>query len=80
MDIDWDALANNAGEQTDQQFHEEIAKLTSMNTTDIEPFNLAGNISNANAVKVLQEINDATKSNNEKATAITNIDNGVGFW
>ena len=79
MSIDWDALANKAAQQTDQQFNEEIAKLTSLNTTEINTFISESSISNANAVKVLKEINDAARTNNQKATAIASIDNGVGF-
>jgi len=79
MSIDWDALANKAAQQTDQQFNDELAKLTSLNTTEIDNFISESSISNANAVKVLKEINDATRSNNQKATAIASIDNGVGF-
>ncbi|AGC77811.1 hypothetical protein LX97_02010 [Nonlabens dokdonensis] len=79
MSIDWDAIAQQAGQQTDQQFHEEIAKLTSMNMTEIDKFITASEISNENAVKVIKEINDATRSNNDKANAIANIDKGVGF-
>ncbi len=79
MSIDWDAIAQKAGQQTDQQFHEEIAKLTSMNMTEIDKFIMASQISNENAVKVIKEINDATRSNNDKANAIANIDKGVGF-
>ncbi|OUS12578.1 hypothetical protein A9Q93_10140 [Nonlabens dokdonensis] len=79
MSIDWDAIAQQAGQQTDQQFHEEIAKLTSMNMTEIDKFISASEISNENAVKVIKEINDATRSNNDKANAIANIDKGVGF-
>ena len=79
MSIDWDALANKAAQQTDQQFSEEVAKLTSLNTTEINNFISESSISNANAVKVLKEINDAARTNNQKATAIASIDNGVGF-
>lgn len=79
MSIDWDAIANKAAQQTDQQFNEEIAKLTSLNTTEIDTFISESSISNANAVKVLKEINDATRTNNQKATAIASIDKGVNF-
>ena len=79
MSIDWDALANKAAQQTDQQFSEEVAKLTSLNTTEINNFISESSIINANAVKVLKEINDAARTNNQKATAIASIDNGVGF-
>ncbi|GGG39506.1 hypothetical protein GCM10011344_45440 [Dokdonia pacifica] len=79
MPIDWDALANKAAQQTDNEFSDELAKLTSLNTTEITNFIAESSISNANAVKVLQEINNATRTNNQKATAIASIDNGVGF-
>ena len=79
MAIDWDALANKAAQQTDGQFHKELAILTSLNTTEIDKFIADSNISNENAVKVLKEIKNATSSNNQKATAIASIDNGVGF-
>lgn len=79
MSIDWDALANKAAQQTDAEFSDELAKLTSLNTTEINSFISESSISNANAVKVLQEIKNATSSNNQKATAIASIDNGVGF-
>ena len=79
MSIDWDALAKKAGQQTDQQFNDELAKLTSLNTKEVDTFISNSSISNANAVKVLKEINNAAHSNNQKATAITSIDNGVGF-
>jgi hypothetical protein len=79
MSINWDALAKKAGQQTDGQFNEEIAKLTSLNTSEIEKFISESSISNANAVKVLQEINDAARSNNQKAAAIASIEKGVEF-
>ena len=78
-DIDWDKLANDAASQTDDQFKTTIASLTSMSITEIDQFIKESEISNANAVKVLQEINNAAASNNAKADAIANIDNGVSF-
>ena len=45
----------------------------------ITNFIAESSISNANAVKVLHEINNATRTNNQKATTIASIDNGVGF-
>ncbi|MFT6197731.1 MAG: hypothetical protein ACJAXY_002073 [Nonlabens sp.] len=79
MNINWDALAKKAGQQTDRQFNEEIAKLTSLNTSEMDRFMAESSISNANAVKVLQEISDATRSNNQKAAAIASIEKGVAF-
>lgn len=77
--IDWNALANNAASQTDSEFNSVLAGLTSLKASEIDTFIAQSNISNANAVKVLQEINNTTTSNNQKAQAISTIENGVGF-
>ena len=78
-DIDWNALAEQAGNQTDIELKNQLAGLTSLKTAEIDSFITESKISNANAVKVLQQINDASMANNEKASAISNIKNGVGF-
>jgi hypothetical protein len=77
--INWKDLANQAEQQTDLQFASQIASLTSLSTTEITSFIKESSITNANAVKVLQEVNNAANSNNQKATAIANIDSGVNF-
>lgn len=77
--INWNKLAEQASEQTDTELASQIASLTSMSTKEITSFIQESTISNANAIKVLQEINSATSSNNQKATAIANIQNGVEF-
>ena len=79
MPIDWDALANKAAQQTDNEFSDELAKLTSLNTIEITNFIAESSIRNEDAVRVLQEINNAARTNNQKATAIASIDNGVSF-
>ena len=78
-DIDWNALAKQAGNQTDIELKNQLAGLTSLKTSEIDSFISESKISNANAVKVLQQINNASLANNEKASAISNIKNGVGF-
>jgi tellurite resistance protein len=77
--IDWDSLASQAASQTDAQFQTTIASLTRMRITEIDQFIKESKITNANAIKVLKEINDAAASNAAKADAIANIDNGVKF-
>ena len=77
--INWNELAAKAEQQTDTQFATQIANLTSMSTTEISTFIQESTISNANALKVLQEVNNAASANTQKATAISNIENGVGF-
>ena len=78
-DIDWSALAEQAGNQTDTELKNQLAGLTSLKTSEIDSFISESKITNANAVKVLQQINDASLANNQKASAISNIQNGVGF-
>ena len=78
-DIDWSALAEKAGSQTDLEFKNQLAGLTNLKTSDIDTFITESNISNTNALAVLKEINNASLSNNDKASAISNIQNGVGF-
>ena len=78
-DIDWSALAEKAASQTDAEFKNKLAGLTSLKTSDIDAFITESKISNTNALAVLKEINNASLSNNEKASAISNIDKGVGF-
>lgn len=77
--IDWDDLANKAASQTDAEFNAQMANLTSLKVSEIDDFIAQSAITNANAVKVLKEINDATSSNNAKADAIANVDKGVNF-
>ncbi|WP_430412573.1 hypothetical protein [Kordia sp.] len=78
-EIDWDNLANEAATQTDAEFNTTIASLTRMSIKEIDEFIKQSEITNANAIKVLKEINDAAASNTAKADAIANIDNGVSF-
>lgn len=78
-EINWDDLADKATSQTDEEFNAQMANLTSLKVTEIDAFIAQSAITNANAVKVLKEINDATASNNQKAVAIANVDKGVNF-
>ena len=78
-DIDWHSLAEQAANQTDIEFKNKLAGLTSLKTSEIDAFISESNISNANALAVLKEINNAATTNNQKANAIGNIQNGVGF-
>jgi len=77
--INWNEIAENSAKQTDTQFASQIASLTRMNTAEINTFIQESTISNANAIKVLQEVSNAASSNTQKATAIANINNGVSF-
>lgn len=78
-DINWNDLAENAASQTDAALSTQMASLTNLKVSEIDAFIAQSSITNANAIKVLQEINNATTSNEQKASAISNINNGVGF-
>lgn len=77
--IDWNSLSEKAVAQTNQEFSEELANLTNLKADEINNFIAQSKISNENAVKVLKEINNSILDNNQKATAIKNIENGVEF-
>ena len=78
-DINWNELAEKAASQTDSEFKSQLAGLTSLKTSEIDTFISESNISNTDALSVLKELNNASLANNEKASAISNIQNGVGF-
>ena len=77
--INWNTIAQKAANQTDEEFNKELASLTKLNVNEVDSFIAESKITNANAIKTLNLINDATTSNNEKAKAILNIENGLGF-
>jgi len=77
--INWDDLAKQAGNQTDQEFSKQLSTLVNVNMVSINNFIKASNISNQNAIKVLKEIHAATKSNEQKVEVISKIENGIGF-
>lgn len=78
-DINWNQLANNAANQTDSQLTSQMASLTNLKLTEIESFISESNITNENALKVLQIVASATMENNQKASDIETIENGVAF-
>ncbi|WP_299108768.1 hypothetical protein [uncultured Tenacibaculum sp.] len=77
--IDWNKLAEQAGNQTDAEFNQQITQLTNLNLTEVDSFISESKITNDNALKVLKVIDNATLSNNEKANSISTIENGIGF-
>ena len=77
--IDWNKLAQQAGNQTDTEFNQQITQLTNLNLTEVDSFISESKITNDNALKVLKVIDNATLSNNEKANSISTIENGIGF-
>ena len=77
MPTDWDAIANEAGQATDAHFQNTISSLTRLNDSEISHLIHDTGISKQDLTAVLKEVKDATKSNNAKANAISNINKGV---
>ena len=77
--INWQALATQAVNNTDQSLHKELASLTTVNTEAITAFIQTSNIDTTDAIKVLKIVDDAALSNEEKATEIGTISHGINF-
>lgn len=77
MPIDWNQIADEAANATDEHFASQISSLTSFNDTEINQLILETGISKQDLANTLKEIKDATKSNESKAKSIKNI--GKGF-
>lgn len=65
--IDWNNIAKEAASQTDAEFNKQLASLTNLKLSEVDAFIKESKITNANAIKTLKLIDDATISNNEKA-------------
>ena len=79
MSIDFKKIAEEAGKATDEHFKNQISSLSSLNDNEIENLITETGISKTDLASVLKEVTDATKSNNAKAAAISNINNGVNL-
>ncbi|TBX66139.1 hypothetical protein EZL74_11160 [Flavobacterium silvisoli] len=77
MPIDWDKIAENAANSTDEHFSNQISGLTRLNDNEIQKLIFDTGISKQDLVTILKEVQDATKSNEAKARAINNIDKGI---
>lgn len=73
----FEKLAKEAAGMADEQFTNEFAGLTRLNDAEIEKIINETGISKQDLAKVLKEVKDATASNESKANAIKNINNGV---
>ncbi len=77
MPTDWDKIASEADTLTNEKFKSEISNLTRLNNSDIENLISQTGVDKSELVKILKEIKDSTKSNNDKADAIKNIGKGL---
>jgi Glu-tRNA(Gln) amidotransferase subunit E-like FAD-binding protein len=77
MATNWDDIANTADKLTQDQFQSQISSLTSLNDQKIEDVINDTGISKVDLTNVFKVVQDATKSNADKADAIKNISKGV---
>lgn len=75
--IDWKKIAEQAREKTNKEFREEMANLVRLNDNDIERVMKESNIDSERFSEVMRLVNDSTLTNNKKAKAIEQIDNGL---
>ncbi|WP_435263998.1 hypothetical protein [Tenacibaculum sp. nBUS_03] len=78
-DINWDDLANKASSITEVDLQKDLNDLTNFSTKDLDLIIKESAISTQNAYSIMEELKDATRSNNEKIQAISKINNGVNF-
>jgi hypothetical protein len=74
---DWNKIAQDAKQDTDEQLKDQLSNLTKLDNKDIEAIIMETGISQTDLTSVLKEVKDATKSNEDKANAIKNIDKGI---
>lgn len=73
----FDKLAKDAASMADDDFKTQFNNLTQLTDDDTAKIINESGISRQDLTQVLKEIKDTTKSNDEKATAISNINGGV---
>lgn len=73
----WDEIARNAANETDDQFAAKISSLTSLKDDEIKQLLLESGISRQDLTELFKIINDATLSNQQKAQALRNINHGI---
>lgn len=77
--INWNKIASQSANNTDNEFSKELVSLTSLKLSDVENFIAQSKITNEKAIKVLKIINNAKESNENKVQMISNIEKGIGF-
>jgi hypothetical protein len=73
----FEKLADEAAKMADEEFKSEFSSLTRLNDADTEKIINESGISKQDLAKLLHEVKSATSSNEAKANAIRNINNGV---
>lgn len=77
MENQWKKKAAKAQKETDAELAQEINVLSGFNPPGLKALLAEYNMGNAEFKQLLKIVKDHTKSNNDKAKAIGNIQNGV---
>ncbi len=72
-----DEILAKAKTDTDNKFKNKVSSLTSLTNTEIDALMNESGIKKENFAAVLKELDDAAKSNEDKAKAIAKISQGV---
>lgn len=72
-----DEILAKAKTDTDNKFKNKVSALTSLTNTEIDALMNESGIKKENFAAVLKELDDAAKSNEDKAKAIAKISQGV---
>lgn len=79
MPLTIEEILAKAKTDTDNKFKNKVSSLTQLTNPEIDGLLDATGIKKENFAAVLKELNDATKSNEDKVKAITNISKGVSL-
>ncbi len=74
---DWKKIAKDTSAKTQAYFKDSMSKMTSLDDAKIDEIINESGISSEDLTSVINEVSNATKSNNQKAEAIKNINQGV---
>lgn len=77
MDNKWKKKAAQAQKETDAELAQEMGALSSFNPSELTKHLAEHDMSNKEFDQLIKLVKDHTKSNNDKAKAIGNIQNGV---
>jgi copper homeostasis protein CutC len=76
-DLTIDEILAQAKKDTDAKFKNKVSSLTTLTNSEIDALMNTSGIKKENFAAVLKELDDAAKSNDDKAKAIAKISQGV---
>jgi len=77
-DIDWDKIINDSFDKTDEEYASEFSGLTRLTDDELKDFIKTSEDKQIFA-RLISIVKDTTKSNNQKAQALSNIDGALGL-